>query len=390
MGQIDRGEAARDAPYCPVLSCPSCHNQVPEGTFCVICGVNLAEGGRSRREFSAAPGENVMRPMPLSTIFPQLPDAEMTNFYLAVGIGLAVVVVLAVLGLFPMALVAAAALMPLITTVYVYDVDVYEDEPIRIIGMTMIAGAIAGVVIGALARAWAPVDVTSLSGPGMSDTLVRSVVIPLLSVALVLIGPLVLLRYKRFNDVLDGATFGVASAVSFAGATLLVQAAPYFSVGLRPGGDVTGWVIRLLSLGVLLPLLYAGAIGIACGALWLQYRAPVRDRTLLGPLGNPVIAVPGAAIALIAGAFALELSNRWVTLVCLIVLDVLVLIGLRLVIHLGLMQEAAERDIGPGIRCPNCGHDTPLHTFCSNCGISLQALPKAGDASVQRPKATAP
>jgi hypothetical protein len=220
----------------------------------------------------------------------------------------------------------------------------------------------------------------------MSDTLIRSIIIPMISGALILIGPGFLLRYKRFNDVLDGATFGVASAVSFAGATLLVQAAPYFSVGLRPGGDVTGWIVRLLSLGVLLPLLYAGAIGIACGALWLQFRAPVRDRNLLGPLGNPFIALPGADIALIAGAFALELSNRWVTLGCLIVLDAIVLIGLRLVIHLGLMQEAAERDIGPDVKCPNCGNDTPLHTFCSTCGISLQALPKAGDASVSRPR----
>ena len=354
----------------------------------MICGVNLGEGGRSRKQFSAAPKENVMRPMPLSTIFPQLPDAEMTNFYLALGLGLGAVVILAVLGLFPMALVAAAVLMPLVTTVYVYDVDVYEDEPIRIIGMTMIAGAIAGVVIGILARTWAPIDAELLRDPQSGPIFIRSVILPLLSIAFIVIGPLFLLRYKRFNDVLDGATFGVASAVSFAGATLLVQASPYFSVGLRPGGDVLDWILRLLILGVLVPLLYAGALGILCGALWLRFRTPVRDRNRLGPLGNPAIALPGAAVALIVGAFALELSSRWLSLACLVVLDVAVLIGLRLVIHLGLMQEAAERQIGAPIRCPNCAHDTPLHTFCSNCGISLQALPKAGDASIQRPRAS--
>ena len=350
----------------------------------MICGVNLEDGTRSRKQFSAAPNESVMRPMPLSTIFPQLPDAEMSNFYLALGLGVATVVVLAVLGLFPLALVAAAVLMPLITTVYVYDVDVYEDEPIRIIGMTMIAGAVAGVVIGFLARTWAPIDAQLLSEPEMGPVIIRSVVLPILSVALIVIGPLFLLRYKRFNDVLDGATFGVASAVSFAGATLLVQAAPYFSVGLRPGGDVGNWIARLLALGALVPLLYAGAFGISCGALWLRFRTPVRDRNLLGPLGNPAVALPGAVVTLIVGALTLELPNRWLQLVCLVVLDVLVLIGLRLVIHLGLMQEAAERDVEPPIRCPNCAHQTPLHTFCSNCGISLQALPKAGDASVRR------
>jgi len=28
------------------------------------------------------------------------------------------------------------------------------------------------------------------------------------------------------------------------------------------------------------------------------------------------------------------------------------------------------------LRCPNCGQETPHHTFCGNCGISLAALPR--------------
>jgi hypothetical protein len=351
----------------------------------VICGSNLSgEAGARRKEFSASPGQNVMRPAPMSTFFPQLPNDEMRNFYTALGIGVAVMVALAAFGFFPLALVAASVLIPIITVVYVYDVDVYEDEPIRIIGLTMLAGAIAGVIAGVLARVLAPVGGASLMEPSSTDTIIRVVVLPLLGIALTLIGPIFLLRYRRFNDVLDGATFGVASAVSFAGASLLVQAWPYFAVGLRPGGDVGGWIFRLLNLGILLPVLYAGAMGIVGGALWLQYRAPVRDRDALGPLGKPAIAIPVAAAALMLGALALEITSGWPALIWLLVLDVAVIIGLRLVIHLGLMQEAAEREIGPPVTCPNCRHETPLHTFCSNCGISLQALPKAGGSSIDR------
>jgi RsiW-degrading membrane proteinase PrsW (M82 family) len=287
----------------------------------VVCGSRLGEGaGARRKEFSAAPGQSVLRPAPLSTIFPQLPNDEMRNFYTALGIGVVIMVALAVFGFFPLALVAAAVLIPIITVVYVYDVDVYEDEPIRIIGLTMLAGAIAGAIAGLLARILAPVDAASLMEPSSTDALIRVVVMPIVGLILTLIGPIFLLRYRRFNDVLDGATFGVAAAVSFAGAALLVQAWPYFAVGLQPGGDVGGWIFRLLNLGILLPLLYAGAVGIVGGALWLQYRAPVRDRNALGPLGKPVIAIPAAAAALILGALALEIASEWLALIWLLVL----------------------------------------------------------------------
>ena len=45
-------------------------------------------------------------------------------------------------------------------------------------------------------------------------------------------GPLILLRDRRFNDVLDGATFGVASAAAFVAAQILVGSASLFAGGL--------------------------------------------------------------------------------------------------------------------------------------------------------------
>jgi len=60
------------------------------------------------------------------------------------------------------------------------------------------------------------------------------VAVPLLSVALMLVGPLVLLPYRRFNDVLDGASFGATSAVAFVGAQVVAQSIDLFGAGLRP------------------------------------------------------------------------------------------------------------------------------------------------------------
>jgi hypothetical protein len=192
-----------------------------------------------------------------------------------------------------------------------------------------------------------------------------------------LAGPLVLLPYRKFNDVLDGATFGATSAVSFTAALVLSQGVDLFTGGLRPPGDSLPWIVRLLSLGVATPLIAAGVIGATAGAFWLQYRAPLRDRHRLGLVGQPVVAVFVAFAFLIASALGGQVLPFLPALLWQTLLAVLALIWLRAVIHLGLLQEAAEIDIGPPIVCPNCGRSTPAHSFCGKCGTSLRALPKS-------------
>src|SRR5262249_46644996 len=74
-------------------------------------------------------------------------------------------------------------------------------------------------------------------------------------------------------------------------------------------------------------------------------------------------------------------------LLWLALLAVLALIWLRAVIHLGLLEEAAEIEIGPPIICPHCGRLTPLHSFCGNCGTALRAYPKQVAKSAVTPAA---
>lgn len=375
------------------VTCTSCGQSVPAGRFCVVCGRSLAEEIAARRGFSAAPHQRVWTPIPVSTLFPALPRAEMRSFNVAAGAGTLLMVGLACLRLFPLALVVAAILVPLLTVMYVYDVDLYEDEPVRVIALTMFWGAAVGVVVTALARTFVTSGATSLIEADTRTTVVRSVAVPLVALAAILVGPLMLLRYPRFNDALDGVTFGVATAVAFAGAQLLVQSSDFFATGLRPYGSVGVWVIRVLELGLGVPLLTGAVVGGACAALWLRYRAPVRDRPTLGALGAPWIGTGLAGGALVAMAFAQAELTDWQLLPVVIVLDVAALVWLRLAIHAGLLEEAAEHPIGPAITCPNCGQETPHHTFCIDCGISFQALPKdrprptdaSGGASTEGP-----
>lgn len=362
------------------FKCPNCEYEVPALNYCVRCGERLeddyARHPRGGRGFAAAPNEPRFAPR-LSTLFPQLPRTEMETFQAAAGLGTAAIVVLALFKLFPLALVVAAVLTPLLLILYLWEVDLYEDEPLNVLGVTIAWGAAAGVVVGFLSKAVVDADAGFSFEISGHDLAWRGILIPLISVALMFAGPLILLPYRKFNDVMDGATFGAACAVSFVGAELLTHASDFLAGGLRPPGETVAWVLRLLGLGIELPVLAAGAVGAAAGALWLRYRAPVTDRKALGLLGNPLVAVP-VAVGFVVGAALIQLYlQRWWEFVLLGVLMIASLLWLRQVIDVGLNQEATEIEIGEAVACPNCGRETPRHTFCGYCGISLQALPKS-------------
>lgn len=378
------------------ITCNQCGNQVPRLQYCIRCGDPLRDEYSSemareqRRRFAAAPDERVNAVALVSTLFPQLPRADMRSFRLALAAGVAIIVGLALLGFFPVALASAAVLVPLLMVLYLWDVDIYENEPLWVIGATMLWGVVAGVAYGILLR-----GLPSAVGFGRIDvggTLVVGVGLPLLEGALMIAGPLLLLRWKSFNDVLDGATFGAASAVAFSGTHLIVQSLAMFSAGLRPAGDPLPWVIQLLSLGVLQPVIAAGAIGALGAALWLRYRAPVSDRHALGLVGQPIVALLGAAALLVAAGLAKSILTLIPQTLVLAAIAVVALLWLRRALHLGLLQESREAGVRGDIRCPNCGVMTPEHTFCGNCGIALRALPtsRRRGTAVDAPPAPSP
>jgi hypothetical protein len=240
----------------------------------------------------------------------------------------------------------------------------------------MLSGAVFGVAVGLLTRAVTNTGAAYLTQSQGTTILAQGILLPLLGLVLALAGPLVLLRYHGFNDVLDGVTFGACAGAAFAGAQVTTYGFSILSGGLRPAGAVPQWLGRLATIAVAIPVLEMAAVAAVAGAFWLRYRAPVRDRDSLGLLGNPWVALAAAAVMIMLG-FSLQtvMGTGW-WLVCLLALDALALLWLRRVIHLGLLEEAAEIPIGPPITCANCGAQTPEHTFCINCGVSLQALPK--------------
>ena len=288
----------------------------------------------------------LLRPRLISTLFPHLPRDSHRSYRLALGLGSAAVVVLAALRLFPVALMAAALLLPLLVALYLVDVNVYGDEPVWALSLTMVSGAVAGVGFGLLALAVAP-SAASVVVNGTSHYLVvQGLILPFCGFFVLLLGPLVLLRYQHFNAVLDGVTFGASTGAAFSGAQAITYSVHLIGAGLRPGGAVLPWIWRLLSLGLGMPIVTMGAAAAACAALWLRYRAPVRDAEALGALGHPAMALPLGGL-LVAGAAVGETflsAGGW--LVWLIVFDLVAIWLLRWMIRVGLLEESAATGTG--------------------------------------------
>lgn len=347
--------------------------------YCIRCGDPLsdeysAEGRAAARDrFAAAPHEPLRTVALISTLFPQLPHAEMRMFRIAFLAGAGIILVLTLLGLYPVALISAAVLVPLLMVMYVYVVDIYEDDPLSIIGATMAWGVAAGIVYGFVVRALP--NGAGFGAPDAASIVLNGIALPLLEGALMIAGPLFLLPQKRFNDVLDGATFGAASAVAFAGTDVIFQALPLLGGGLRPAGDSLTWVIQLISLGLLQPVIAAGAIGSAAAAFWLRYRSPVTDRKALSLAGVPAFALIAAAGLLVISGLAKTLLPLIPATIVLALIAAIALLWLRATLHLGLQQESREINVKRSIVCPNCKHTTPEHTFCGHCGVALRALP---------------
>ena len=362
------------------FDCPRCGESIPDGTFCVRCGARLHDGdgpgiGGRNASYAAAPGESVTRVALFSTLMPQLPVADLDAFRIAFAGGVVALLALVAVGAFPVALVGAAVLVPVLVVLYVYSVDVYEDTPLPVLILTLAWGIGWGIAFAFAIDALVTTG-GRLGGARTSEIVTLGVIVPLLGLAAMVTGPLILLRDRRYNDVVDGATFGVASAVAFVGAQVIAGSVDLFAAGLTPIAEPLPWVARILAIAVALPVVAAGSVGSAVGAFSLRYRAPIRDRNALGIAGRPVVALVMAGALLVATALAAYLPGPVINVAVQLALAGVALIWLRRTLHVGLLEEAFEIEIGDEITCANCGKPTRRHTFCGNCGVALHALPK--------------
>ena len=378
----DEGQiAVIDRPDLPRVDCPSCGLPVPSGLYCGACGADMTTGSPSRVDaFAAAPGERVLAPAFISTLFPHMPARNSLPFRMTTVCGLVIVVGLGLVGLNGAAIAAAALLIPLLYLIYLYEVDVFGEESVAVISVVLGVGILVGL-------GWAWLTSHSLTetlaqgainGLSVGDDLRYGVALPVAAQALMLATALILYPRRHYDEVLDGFASGVTAALGFTAAATIYNLWPELTHGTVSRSHTIDQALLLVGRGLLIPFISATATGLIAGVLWLGRN---RTRTLdsFGWAKSPVVLVPIIAVmwACLGLVNLLVTSTPIVVAVYLVVALALLLI-VRLALHNMLLAEAVDLRIGPDSVCFQCEHLVPRMAFCDNCGVATRATPKRG------------
>ena len=363
------------------MRCDHCATDVPDGVFCTRCGAHqgtAAEVGDPKtreNRYAAHPGEHVVQLSVFTTLFPHLGQQKIHEFRWAFAAGLAGILILYVAGLITAAILVATFLVPVLYLIYLYEAQVYRDEPAIVLGFTIGGGALIGLVLALIERGlsnpYAGVgNPLRNAGIGAGMLLFIGILIPIVQEALKPLPALLLPNRGDFPETVDGLVFGIAAGLGFSVAESLVGFSSVITslpAHMAPGN----WIYDLTTLAIFQPVLQGSATGIVVAAIW-RYRRGRFARRELGGLGTAVV----AHIAFALGTLLLKDSqvNALFVLVWQATVVGAVLIYVRYLLHHSLLEEAAHMGFAETV-CPNCHMHIVASGFCPNCGMALTAAP---------------
>lgn len=388
------------------MDCPRCQSAVPDvAHFCHRCGNDLVPTNeRAKRRYALAPNEPVASFAVISSIMPREAGRHPETYRTALTITVVAALVAAIFGAMPIALLIAAFAIPIVYITYLYDVNLWEDEPLTVTALAFVLTGVVAAVFTWLWTSWMPLAPVlpgadaGVAPPNWVGFVIFAVLVPVVGEIIRQVGPVVLASRPQFDDLMDGVTFGVISGVGYACADTLVR-----HWDLLTGGMVSPQPAQLGSLifleGFIKPLVMGSATGLA-----------VAEFSGLGKgydgfsgryVGGVLLAI-GANVLFNGGIYVLGLvSPTSLSLVLQVVWGLLVLavliLRLRTVLQAGLLEAALEsasraEDTQAGAElgfCPRCEMPLlPSASFCSACGQSTRALGKPAAATVLA--ATAP
>ncbi|HKV87731.1 MAG TPA: PrsW family glutamic-type intramembrane protease [Candidatus Dormibacteraeota bacterium] len=363
------------------MRCDHCANDVPDGVFCTRCGAHQGTTGqvddakKRRHRYAAHPSEHVLHPAVFTTIFPHLGHAKVHEFRWAFVVGAAAIVLLYATGLVSAAILVAIFLVPVLYLIYLYETQVYRDEPALVLGFILGGGAVLGLVLSLIERAlynpYANFG-NPLHGGAVSvgALLFLGLVVPLVQEAVKPLPALFLPNRRDFPETVDGLVLGIAAGLGFSVAESLVA----FSgvITSLPMHTFSGnWIYELATIAVLQPLLQGSAAGMIVAAIWRYRRGRFSSREL-GGVGMAVIA--HIAFSLGTQVWKAALLSPLFVLAWQSVVVGAVLIYVRFLLHHSLLEEAAHMGYAETV-CPNCHTHIVASGFCPNCGVALTAAP---------------
>jgi RsiW-degrading membrane proteinase PrsW (M82 family) len=374
------------------VQCDHCSHDVPDGVFCTRCGAHQGttreSGDPKTREhrYAAHPGEHVAQPSVITTLFPHLGHHKMHEFRWAFIAGLAGILVLYLAGLITAAILLSAFLVPVLYLIYLYEAQVYRDEPAIVLGFTLGGGIVVGIVATVFERLiYDPLQYSanpfSHAGVNVGGLLIVGLLLPLVQEVLKPLPAFFLPNRKDFPETVDGLVFGVAAGLGFSLAQALIGFSSVLT-SLPAHTEPANWIFYLTTLAVFMPLLQGSATGMIVATIWRYRRGRLGQREI----GAVVMAV-GGHIAFSAGTQLMRETsvNPLVVLIWQAAIVGALLIYIRYLLHHALLEEAAHMGFAETV-CPSCHMHIVASGFCPNCGMALSAAPNSVKRS-RRPRA---
>ncbi len=377
------------------MRCDHCAHDVPDGVFCTRCGAHQgttreAGDAKSRlHRYAAHPGEHVAQPSVFTTLFPHLGHHKIHEFRWAFAVGLAGILLLYLAHLITAAILVAIFLVPVLYLIYLYEAQVYRDEPALVLGFTIGGGIVVGLVVTVVEtivyNPFQDVGNPLRSGAiGLGGLLFLGLIQPVVQEALKPLPALLLPNRADFPETVDGLVFGIASGLGFSLAESLIGFSSVLT-GLPVIAEPGNWIFNLATLAVFQPLLQASATGMIVATIW-RYR---RGRLAGREIGGVAMAVL-AHIAFAGGTQVLKdtaVSPLFILIWQAVIVGAL-LVYIRYLLHFALLEEAAHMGFAETV-CPDCHMHIVASGFCPNCGVALTAAPTSVKRG-RRPRKEAP
>lgn len=375
------------------MPCPTCSTANPDvAVFCHRCGTSLRTGSAAQRTYAVQSSEGVNQFALISTIMPATNRESADGYRWAMIASSVFIVGAAALGILPVAVAAAAFLVPVAYLVYIYDVNLWEDAPVPVVAGLFAATGVLAILVTLTFYEWVFesqwLGLTVGSGRGGVATLsvwgllIFAVLLPVVAEVVKNLVAVLLARLPQFDDMIDGLTFGIAAGTAYAAfETIVVFSAVFTSGDFRTTQGLASWIVVVVNLMVVKSLIYGTATGIAVAAF--SGKGEGYDGFTRYYAQNFALAV-GANVLYWVGIrllsylpFGQALGLLW----GLVILGVLV-IRIRVMLQAALLEAAIEDAARTGSKretfaetfCPEC--ENMLLTgsvFCIACGTSVRS-----------------
>ncbi|WP_396939572.1 zinc ribbon domain-containing protein [Mycolicibacterium sp.] len=323
--------------------------------------------------FVAAPGENVLQPSLVSSLFPHLPRRSLSTFRVGLGLVFVLLVISCVFHWY-IPMVAIATFAPLLLfVIYLTETGVLFDLPRRVWAVTVVLGVAVGLGWALLTAAIVKESYSLGLGTAVpTAVLVRDALVIPFGGLLVMQLPTVLVRLSRppIRESLYGFAIGVLGATVFAVTVTMVRLVQEIDAGITISDQsVTDLLIEAGVRGLTMPLTAASVSGLVGIGLWYSRRPGVSRLRHLAA-GGLVLVVVAAAYANVGLVEVLAIASELQLLVH-IALALAAVVALRVGIQVGVLHEPQD-PLHPElpILCPGCGHVVPDVAFCPACGVA--------------------